>query len=157
MKKLEDEVLRSLRRIIRATDIHSRQLGKRTGLTTPQLVVLRAIDEVGAPTVSDIARSVSLSQATVTNILNRLEGQELVRRERSEVDRRRVMVALTKSGSKLLESAPEPLQDRFAVQFESLQSWEQHQLVASLERIAEMMDAEELDAAPLLATDEQLD
>lgn len=157
MRRLEDDVLRSLRRIIRATDIHSRQLGKHTGLTTPQLVVLRAIEEAGTPTVSEIARAVSLSQATVTNILNRLEGQELLKRERSETDRRRVMVALTKAGTKLLVSAPEPLQERFSVQFQTLQSWEQYQLVASLERIAEMMDAEELDAAPLLATDEQLD
>ena len=35
---LPDHVLVALRRIIRATDLHSRKLGKKTGLTTPQLV-----------------------------------------------------------------------------------------------------------------------
>jgi len=33
-----------------------------------------------------------------------------------------------------------------------LESWEQHLIVASLERVAAMMDANDLDAAPLLAS-----
>jgi len=89
MSDLQDQVLVSLRRIIRATDLHSRKLGKKTGLTTPQLVIIRTIGELRDPTVSDIAKAVSLSLATVTTILNRLETQQLVHRERSKVDRRR--------------------------------------------------------------------
>ena len=68
MSDLPDQVLVSLRRIIRATDLHSRQLGKKTGLTTPQLVIIRTIGELRDPTVSDIAKAVSLSLATVTTI-----------------------------------------------------------------------------------------
>jgi len=154
MNSLEDEVLVSLRRIIRATDIYSRRLSKETGLTTPQLVVIRAIAAMSEPTVSEIAAHVSLSLATVTTILNRLEASGLLRRERSSVDRRRINVSLTDQGRSLGSSAPDPLQDRFAQRFRALASWEQHQLVASLDRIANMMDAEELDAAPLLATGE---
>ena len=155
-KTLEDDVLVSLRRIIRATYIHSRRLGKVAGLTTPQLVILRAVSEHPGSTVSDIARRVSLSQATVTTLLNKLEGGDLVTRERSTEDRRRVNLSLTPTGEQVLDSAPEPLQDQFASRFRNLESWEQHQLVASLERIANMMDAEDLDAAPMLATGEAL-
>ena len=90
MSDLQDHVLVSLRRIIRATDLYSRKLGKRTGLTTPQLVVIQAIGTLRDPTVSDVAKAVSLSLATVTTILNRLEANGLVHRERSAVDRRRV-------------------------------------------------------------------
>jgi DNA-binding MarR family transcriptional regulator len=154
MATLEEQVLVSLRRIIRATDIHSRRLGKETGLSTPQLVTLRAVGATEGPTVSEIARTVSLSQATVTTLLNKLETNGMVYRERSQEDRRRVNVYMTPKGRELQEAAPEPLQDRFAARFRRLESWEQHQLVASLERIANMMDAEELDAAPLLATGE---
>ena len=63
---------------------------------------------------------------------------------------------LTAQGEALLATAPEPLQERFAARFQVLEIWEQHQLVASLERIANMMDAEDLDAAPLLATGEDM-
>jgi DNA-binding MarR family transcriptional regulator len=154
MSELHDQVLVSLRRIIRATDLHSRQLGKATGLTTPQLVVMRAIQSLSAPVASDIARSVSLSQATVTNILNRLEDHGLVNRARSEKDKRRVNISLTAAGKALLKTAPQPLQESFIERFGALKKWEQHQIIASLERLAMMMDADELDAAPLLAPTE---
>jgi DNA-binding MarR family transcriptional regulator len=153
---LEDQVLASLRRIIRATDIHSRRLNKDTGLTTPQLVVVRAIAAGDSLTASEIARAVSLSQATVTTLLNRLEDRGLIARQRSEEDRRRVNVQLTKAGRALVATAPEPLQEQFAARFAQLEAWEQHQLVASLERVANMMDAEDLDAAPLLAPGEDV-
>ena len=156
MAELEDQVLVALRRIIRATDIHSRRLARDTGLTTPQLVILRAVADADAPTVSEIAHAVSLSQATVTTLLNKLESRDFVTRERSKQDRRRVNVRLTRQGRKVLSSAPQPLQDQFSERFKVLQPWEQHQLVASLERIANMMDAENLDAAPLLATGEEV-
>jgi DNA-binding MarR family transcriptional regulator len=151
---LQDQVLVSLRRIIRATDLHSRKLGKQTGLTTPQLVILSATGNLQEPTVSDVAKAVSLSLATVTTILNRLQSNGLVNRERSQIDRRRVIVTLTDAGRERLSQAPKPLQDSFVDRFSRLDNWEQHQIVAALERVATMMDAEQLDAAPLLATGE---
>ena len=156
MSELHDQVLVSLRRIIRATDLHSRKLGKETGLTTPQLVVMRAIRQRDTPVASEIARAVSLSQATVTNILNRLESHGLISRTRSEQDKRRINVSLTSQGNDLLESAPQPLQESFIERFGALEIWEQHLLVASLERLATMMDAEHLDAAPLLTPNEEV-
>jgi DNA-binding MarR family transcriptional regulator len=150
--KLPDHVLMALRRIIRATDLHSKKLGKKTGLTTPQLVIIQAVGELIDPTVSDIAKTVSLSLATVTTILNRLERNGIVNRARSSVDRRRVIVTLTGEGQDLQRSAPKPLQDSFVDRFTRLESWEQHLIVASLERVATMMDADDLDAAPLLAS-----
>ncbi len=156
MSDLQDQVLISLRRIIRATDLHSRKLGKQTGLTTPQLVILNATGKLQEPTVSDVAKAVSLSLATVTIILNRLESNQLVNRKRSLEDRRRVIVTLTDAGRERLAQAPKPLQDSFVDRFSRLESWEQHQIVASIERVATMMDAERLDAAPLLATGENV-
>lgn len=156
MNELEDHVLIALRRIIRATDLHSRALGKETGLTTPQLVVIRSIREMNAPTVSDVARAVSLSQATVTTILKRLESKGLIKRERSLTDRRAVIVQLTPAGKTLWKTAPEPLQYSFTERFKALASWEQHSIVAALERVAAMMDAQQLDAAPLLASGEDV-
>ncbi len=156
MVDLEDQVLVSLRRIIRATDLHSRKLGKSTGLTTPQLVIIQAIADLNNPTVSAVAKSVSLSLATVTTILKRLESNGLVTRQRNELDRRQVNVRLTDKGREVRALAPKPLQDRFVERFSALQAWEQHHIVAALERVATMMDAEELDAAPLLLSGESV-
>ena len=38
----------------------------------------------------------------------------------------------------------------FVKAFDKLESWEQHMLIASVERIAELMDAEDLSASPIL-------
>ena len=73
----EEEVVATIRRIIRATDLHSRRLSKTVGLTTPQLVLLQTISKLGAVSISQLAGEVSLSQATVPNILNRLHSLDL--------------------------------------------------------------------------------
>ena len=156
MSEIHDQVLVSLRRIIRATDLHSKKLVKETGLTTPQLVVMTAIKHHGVAVASEIAREVSLSQATVTNILNRLEDHGLILRERSDEDKRCINIGLTTAGEQLLKAAPQPLQKSFIARFSALEAWEQHQLVAALDRLASMMDAGHLDAAPVLTPNEEM-
>lgn len=144
------QVLISLRRIIRATDLHSKRLIKECGLTIPQVMVLRAINDLGNVTVRRISDSVSLSQATVTTILNRLENRGYVARIRSATDRRVVNARLTDAGQKVVETAPPLLHETFIDRFESLAEWEKTQILSALQRVASMMDAEGLDAAPLL-------
>ena len=144
------EILIALRRIIRATDLQSKRVSKSCGLTIPQVMVLRAIKNLGDVTVGCLSADVSLSQATVTTILNRLEDRQLVERVRSASDRRIVNARLTKQGNQVLGTAPPLLHEAFIDRLESLESWEQTQILSSLQRIACMMDAESLDASPLL-------
>ncbi len=145
------EVLLALRRIIRATDLHSRHLSKQYGLTTPQVYVLQAIDDLGEVTTGQLSGRVNLSQATVTTILDRLESRGLVERYRSLADRRIVHARLTTQGQKVLKNAPPLLQERFMAAFESLDIAAQDRTVKTLKEVADMMGAGDLDAAPLLA------
>lgn len=149
MDKIE-EVLITLRRLIRATDLHSKQLVKTAGLTAPQLLLLQAIREKGEVTIGALAREISLSQATVTTILDRLEKRELVYRVRSAEDKRKVHAYLTEHGIEILRNAPTPLQAHFVRQFRDLRDWEQSMIISSLQRVALMMDAEHIDASPVL-------
>lgn len=149
MKRIE-EVLIALRRVIRATDLHSKHLAKTTGLTAPQMLLLQTIRGQGEATIGEIANVMSLSQATVTSILDRLEARELVVRKRSKIDKRKVHVHLSGSAKKILKKAPIPLQERFTEQFVALQEWEQSMILSSLQRVAQMMDAQDIDASPVL-------
>ncbi|BBB30953.1 MarR family winged helix-turn-helix transcriptional regulator [Neptunomonas japonica] len=144
------EVLVSLRRIIRATDMQSKRIMKTCGLTIPQVMVLRAIATLGDVTVKRISDDVSLSQATVTTILNRLEDRKFVERVRSIKDRRIVNARLTESGKATLTSAPPLLHEEFINRFESLDDQGKIKILSSLQQVATMMDAESIDAAPLL-------
>lgn len=147
-------ILIALRRITRAIDIQSKRLVKLSGLTAPQLVVIQALRRDGELSPSAIARAVSLSQATVTSIVERLERGGLVRRRKSDTDRRVVLVGLTPEGLTRAQSAPELLQAGFIRSFGKLEPWEQHMLIASVQRIAELMDAEDIDASPILEVGE---
>jgi DNA-binding MarR family transcriptional regulator len=147
-----EEVLVALRRLIRAVDLHSRHLAQTYGLTSPQALILKEAAAGAAVSAGEIARRVSLSQATVTDILNRLEKRGLLTRGRSAEDKRRVMVEATATGRELMRLSPPLLQERFAERFRGLEAWEQTMLLASLQRIAAMMDAGDLDAAPVLSS-----
>lgn len=145
-----DEVLVALRRVIRATDLHSKHLSKTTGLTSPQILLLHTVREKGEVTIGELAQDMSLSQATVTTIIDRLEKRKLVFRERSKEDKRKVHAYLTDLGYDMLKTAPVPLQDQFARHFADLQEWEKTMIISSLQRVAFMMDAEHIDASPVL-------
>ncbi|MFC4700550.1 MarR family winged helix-turn-helix transcriptional regulator [Glaciecola siphonariae] len=146
----DEELLIALRRVIRAIDLRSRQLNKEAGLTGPQLLVMQNIAKTPGIMVRQIAENINLSPATVTSILDRLEGKAHVERVRSTSDKRKVGVFLTKEGEEILSRAPLPLQEHFINRFSRLQEWEQSQMVATMQRIASMMDAENLDASPVL-------
>lgn len=139
---LENQVLMALRRITRAIDLRSRDLLQAIGLTAPQLTALQAISRLQPVTVGALAKSIHLSHATLTGILSRLEGRELVSRTRSGSDRRAVVVELTKAGEATLETAPSMLQERFRNELLKLEQWEQTQMLATLQRIASMMDTD---------------
>ena len=153
----EEQVLINLRQIIRATDLYSRRLNKEFGLTAPQLLILRTIQGLGAVSLSKLSQQVSLSQATVTNIIDRLETKALVARHRNTQDRRVVHTTLTEEGARRVLEAPTPIQDTFSKRFAGLADWEQSMIVSALQRVATMMNAEEIDASPVLHVGEATD
>lgn len=149
---VSDGVLMNLRQIIQAIDLHSRQLARQHGITTPQLLILKQVQSESTVTVSQLAKQVSLKQATVTDILNRLERKGLVRRRKYSTDRRQVWIEETDAGRKLLEAAPSPLQETFLDKFEAQEIWKQTMILSSLQLLSSLMTEEEMASAPILST-----
>lgn len=148
----EEDILRSLRRIIRAVDLYSRKLMAEHGLSGPQLLCLKQLAARGEVLSGELAKGMSLSPATVTGILDRLESRGLVARTRRIEDKRTVVVRLTAEGRRLTEQAPSPLQDEFLVKLRALPDRRQASICRTLKSLVAMMSAEDLDAAPLLAS-----
>ena len=143
------EVLIALRKIIHATDLQSKQVVKACGLTIPQIMVLSAIERLGDVTIKRISDHVSLSQATLTTILNRLEQRNLVERVRNAEDKRIVNARLTADGALALKATPPLLHENFIQRFESLDRDEKVKILSALQQVAKMMDADEIDTATL--------
>jgi DNA-binding MarR family transcriptional regulator len=132
-------------------DLYSRRLMARHGLSGPQLLCLTQLAK-GEMLSGALARELSLSPATVTGILDRLEMRKLVERIRQVNDKRTVVVRLTPSGKRLLAQAPPPLQQSFVSKLRALPEQEQAAIADTLRRLVTMMAADEIDAAPLLAS-----
>ena len=150
MESRVSDALVAIRRIVRAAEFASRDLARTTGLTPSQLIVLQIVAREGEPGAGAIAEAARLSQATVTALLDKLEARGLVIRNRGSQDRRRVSVELTQEGRRALANMPDVLQDRFAARFENLADWEQASIIAGLERVAALLNAEGIDASPVL-------
>ena len=142
---LMKDIFMDLRRIMRAMDVHSRQLAGSHGLTGPQMLCLREIATRGSLTTGALALAVALSPATLTGILDRLEVRGLVSRERRPEDKRRVLVSLTAVGRQMSQELPSPLQDRFGERLTELSIDDQTAIRLALRNIAKMMDADEIE------------
>lgn len=146
----EDSIITSLRRIIRAVDLHSKYLAQRYGLTGPQFVLLKELARNQPLSTGELAQKVSLGQATVSQVLDRLGKRSLVKRTRSDVDKRRVMNEITEEGLEAIKTSPSLMQERFTNELKKLADWERTLILSTLQRVASMMNAEELPASPVL-------
>lgn len=147
-----DTSLIALRRILRATDLFDREIKQTAGITPVQFRVLQVIAQKGHATAKEISLRMRVSQATVTSLIDKLVREGMVTREKSATDRRQINIHITDKGLQTIKDAPDPLQQRFVRKFDALEDWEQAMLVASLERVAAMLDAEDIDASPVLHT-----
>ena len=145
-------LLIALRKIIQAIDRHSSNLKKKFGLTGPQLILLQSISANDKISVTQLAKIVSLSQATVTDITKRLENKDYITRTRDMDDKRKTNIALTENGKAILNTVPPLLQKQFTERFFKLESWEQLMIESSFERVVSMMSAENIDASPIMVT-----
>jgi DNA-binding MarR family transcriptional regulator len=146
------QTLRVLRRILRATERSGREIAAATGMTPSQLLVLQEVERLHETTPTAVARTLRFSQATVTNIVDRLVTAGYLTRTRADTDRRRFLLRVTEAGRSALHDAPDLLQDRFRENFAMLAPWEQAMILAAMERFAELLGASEIDAAPLIDT-----
>ena len=76
-------------------------------LTTPQFGVLEALHHLGPLTLGDLADKLLVTGGNVTYVMDRLEEQGLVYRERSPEDRRVIQAKLTDAGrARIVEVFP---------------------------------------------------
>ena len=148
----ELRIIQSLRRIIRAIEIHSRKLAQKHQITGPQLACLIALLEEGPLLGTHLAKKVYLSPSTVVGIIDRLEEKGLVKRERSPRDRRHVEVSISEVGHRIAANAPSPLQDRLSEALKNLPELEQVSITLALEKVVDLMEAGSIDASPVLKT-----
>ena len=72
------------------------------GLSFSQFGVLEALYHLGPMSQSEIGQKILRSSGNITMVIDNLEKRQLVKRERSQADRRFLIVHLTGKGQKLI-------------------------------------------------------
>lgn len=76
-------------------------LASQFGLTGPQLTVVKLLESFENLSLSSLSERIRAQNSTVTGIIDRMEREGLVRRDRSTTDRRVVHISLSEKGQKL--------------------------------------------------------
>lgn len=150
MRVRSEDALIALRQIQRRTEHASKKLAAQAGLTPSQLLVMQILAERGETSAGQISEMTQLKHATITSLVDKLEARGLLNRRKCEEDRRRVWLTLLPEGEAVITSAPGLLQETFQSRFSQLPDWQQAMLVSALEQVATLLDAEQLEAAPIL-------
>ncbi|MBT8060400.1 MAG: MarR family transcriptional regulator [Gammaproteobacteria bacterium] len=108
-----------------------------------QYDVLSALRRQGQPFVlaaTELADSAMLTSGAMTNRIDRLEEEKLVRRLKDETDRRKVLVQLTPKGLKLIEGATEA---RFEAAMDALDTLTPRQRESLSNLLREVLSSQE--------------
>jgi MarR family transcriptional regulator, lower aerobic nicotinate degradation pathway regulator len=130
-------VMDGLRRIVRDLRLSARDAERGAGISGAQLFVLQTLSESSASSLNDLADRTLTDQSSVSVVVKRLVERKLVTRRPSEEDGRRVELALTSAGRRLLARCPEPTQARLVASLKRLSPDELSSLkagIAALER-----------------------
>jgi DNA-binding MarR family transcriptional regulator len=87
--------------VVHRVDTTSKQMASDIGVTGPQRLVLRVVGLFPGLSAGDLARVLHLHPSTLTGVLQRLVAQRLLRRAGDPGDRRRAVLRLTATGSRI--------------------------------------------------------
>jgi len=138
LQAFEMPLFQAMRRLQQDAEVHAKRLARYGGLSPVQLMILQVLASEGQLTASALSRRVSLTAATLSGQIDRLEERGLLQRQRDDQDRRRQWLLLSDSGRALLQQAPALLSPEFRTRFAALPQWERHSLTAALLRAAEL-------------------
>ena len=73
-------------------------------LTSTQFSTLCRLRDAGSQSQAELVKATGIDQATIRGIVDRLGARELVSLRRDREDRRKVIISITKAGSRLVET-----------------------------------------------------
>lgn len=137
-----NQVLSAYLRISRLMSERLRgQIGKRN-LTFPQTMALALLHEEGPMPISSLAAATGSANSTISGVVDRLERMGLIRRVRSEQDRRVIYVATTEKFEQLYEERTTNTLGRFAELMSHLTPEQLEQVVKGLSILEEALSEE---------------
>lgn len=133
-----DRLEQSLFQLTDVIQKHQEIVQRRFKVSSVEIDILKLLDTEGDKKMKDIGERVRVKLSNLTNIIDRLETQKLVKRVNSKTDRRSIFVHISTKGRKLLSDYAEFLRELSTRMQSSIQEDEFGILVEGLEKIAKV-------------------
>jgi DNA-binding MarR family transcriptional regulator len=140
MPALEEETKRFLsawmevRQIVQSANFNRFH---RAGLSATQFMTLNVVPKAGM-TLSDLARKLNLSAATLNQTVNSLEERGLVRRTKNPVDARKIDISATQKGEEMQNSTSQEFHRFIAELFAGMSEAKREGLLTGLEQMVKL-------------------
>lgn len=108
-------------------------------ITPPQFVALQWLHESGDMTIGDLSTKMYLAFSTTTDLVDRMEKNELVQRVRDEQDRRVVRIHLLPEGERIIQEVIEKRQNYLRDILEHFDGIEAKDLIRLLQKLHLLM------------------
>ncbi|MGO8997269.1 MAG: MarR family winged helix-turn-helix transcriptional regulator [Polyangiaceae bacterium] len=131
-----DEILEAIIYLYTESRRITKELARRAELTGPQLTVVKILETVGDLSLSDLSDRIRAQNSTVTGIVDRMEREGLVVRERSTEDKRVVNIRLTEKGERIAREIPVEPMEIFRGALAGLTATEMRDLLRILTKVA---------------------
>ena len=117
---------------------HQEIVQKRFKVSAVEIDILKLLDTDGDKKMKDIGEKVRVKLSNLTNIIDRLESQKLVKRVNSKTDRRSIYVHISTKGKKLLNDYADFLRELSTRMKQVMKEDQFGVLVDGLEKISQV-------------------
>ena len=155
MNSSDRDILADLRRIIRAVNLEGKRVEKTYGVSIPQYLCLRFLNEAPNFTASlkEIRAALQLNPSTITGIVQRLEWGGYAARLPKQDDRRKSLIILTERGAAIVRDNPQILHRKLLTRLQELDDAAYEELQSAFKVIIAFLDVEAVDAAPIVTSE----
>ena len=132
-------VEKELRYIAAIVKQKGREIVSQYTITPPQFVALQWLEELGDITIGELSNRLYLAFSTTTDLVDRMEKNELVKRVRDENDRRVVVIHLLEKGERIIKEVIEKRQQYLQKMLVGFDVQETEQFSSYLQKLHEHM------------------
>ncbi|WP_353894230.1 MarR family transcriptional regulator [Proteinivorax hydrogeniformans] len=137
-----EEIEHLIRKVSFVIKCRGRDILEDFDITPPQFNALLLLREYGEMTIGDLGSRMYLASSTATDLIDRMERNQLVERTRDGKDRRVVRLKMTEKGDQMIMEVLESRKRYLEKILVKVENEDKKQLVNSLNKIYDLMKEE---------------
>lgn len=135
-----EQIENDLRKISGIVKQKGREILTNFPITLPQFIALQWLNEDGDMTIGDLSNKMYLAFSTTTDLIDRMEKNNLVERTRDNKDRRVVTIHLLAEGRKIIEDVLDRRSDYLEIVLSEMDEKQVNEITNSLALLYNAMD-----------------